>query len=408
LPRGTYTIAVTNAIADIDETALSEALVLTAGGVAVAGSQLTGISNYFGGVASLVDTDVIQFSGFVADGTAFSGSLAVGAANTVTALMTAIQTAINGAVAGTTDDVAVSLTAGGEIQIKENLLNVGSLLSVNLNVDSLGGGGAFEGSITTASSATATAGSAVVTVGGGPAQTVAHNSTVTFYGPAPASDLDPTPQIDITFTDLTEGNDTLTIVQQEWQGVLDGGSTVTFQNGDQEVQLKNGTSAGFESGEYALMNFGATVTAGTVQIAVVNNGLNFHIGANENQDITVGIGDLRSSNLGNLGVTGQTVADIDVRTNSGANRAITIIDAAIEQVSRQRSYLGSITNRLEKTINNLGVSSENLTASESRIRDADIAFETTRFTRNQILLQAGTAILAQANIAPQSVLQLLG
>lgn len=96
-----------------------------------------------------------------------------------------------------------------------------------------------------------------------------------------------------------------------------------------------------------------------------------------------------------------------VTTTASASSAITAIDAAINTVSEQRSGLGAIQNRLEHTINNLSVVSENLAASESRIRDVDMALELSYFARHQILLQAGSAMLAQANSKTQSVLQLL-
>ncbi len=99
---------------------------------------------------------------------------------------------------------------------------------------------------------------------------------------------------------------------------------------------------------------------------------------------------------------------IDVSSRTAANDALTVLDNAIEQVSSQRSMLGALQNRLEHTITNLEVASENLTAAESRIRDVDMAAEMMEFTKNQILTQAGTAMLAQANMAPQAVLQLLG
>jgi flagellin-like hook-associated protein FlgL len=92
---------------------------------------------------------------------------------------------------------------------------------------------------------------------------------------------------------------------------------------------------------------------------------------------------------------------------SGASVAIDAIDDAIKSVSTQRADLGAIQNRFDHTINNLNVAVENLTASESRIRDADMAQEMVQFTRNQILSQAGTAMLAQANQASQGVLSLL-
>jgi flagellin len=98
---------------------------------------------------------------------------------------------------------------------------------------------------------------------------------------------------------------------------------------------------------------------------------------------------------------------IDIRTQATANTAITKINTALEKVSEQRSALGAVQNRLEHTINNLGTSSENLTAAESRIRDVDMAKEMMEFTKNNILSQAAQAMLAQANQQPQGVLQLL-
>lgn len=124
-----------------------------------------------------------------------------------------------------------------------------------------------------------------------------------------------------------------------------------------------------------------------------------HIGANADQSLTVSIGNMNASGL--------SIASINISTQSGANSAISTIDAAINTVSTERAKLGAIQNRLEHTIANLSVAAENLTAAESRIRDLDMAQEIMAFTRNQILTQAGTAMLAQANAQPQTVLQLL-
>jgi len=112
---------------------------------------------------------------------------------------------------------------------------------------------------------------------------------------------------------------------------------------------------------------------------------------------------MQAANLGSGGVAG-----VSISTQSGANTAITTIDNAIKAVSDERASLGALQNRLEHTINNLGTSSENLTAAESRIRDVDMAKEMMEFTKMSILTQAATAMLAQANQQPQSVLQLLG
>jgi flagellin len=93
---------------------------------------------------------------------------------------------------------------------------------------------------------------------------------------------------------------------------------------------------------------------------------------------------------------------------ASAETAITNIDAAVKTVSDQRAALGAVQNRLEHTINNLTATNENITAAESRIRDVDMANEMVNYTKQNILAQASTAMLAQANQMPQSVLQLLG
>ena len=102
-----------------------------------------------------------------------------------------------------------------------------------------------------------------------------------------------------------------------------------------------------------------------------------------------------------------SVATIDISTQAGANTAITSVDAALAQIDQSRAGVGAVQSRLDLTVQSLQTAAENQTAAESRIRDADFAYETSRFTRNQILVQAGTAILAQANSSTQIALQLL-
>jgi len=132
---------------------------------------------------------------------------------------------------------------------------------------------------------------------------------------------------------------------------------------------------------------------------VSGEAIRFQIGANEDQSMRIAIRDMRAQNL--------KVDKIDVTSHANAKKAITTIQNAIEQVSTERSKLGAYQNRLEHTISNLGTSSENLTAAESRIRDVDMAKEMMEFQKNNILTQAAQAMLAQANQIPQAVLQLL-
>ncbi len=131
-----------------------------------------------------------------------------------------------------------------------------------------------------------------------------------------------------------------------------------------------------------------------------------HVGessADANQ-ITVTLTAMSSSNIGSAKVN---VKDIDIKTAAGAKTAIDTINKAIDGISSQRSDFGALQNRLEHTINNLGVQTENITAAESRIRDVDMAKEMMSYTKNNILVQASQAMLAQANQIPQGVLQLL-
>ena len=133
----------------------------------------------------------------------------------------------------------------------------------------------------------------------------------------------------------------------------------------------------------------------------------FQVGANvtSSDQISLTIADMRITNGTNGSFT--ALASIDVTDTANFAAAQQSIDAVITAVSNVRGSLGAVQNRFESTISNLQVTTENLTASESRIRDTDMSLEMVNFTRNQILVQAGTAMLAQANQAPQSILKLL-
>jgi flagellin len=180
-----------------------------------------------------------------------------------------------------------------------------------------------------------------------------------------------------------------------------------------------------------------SVNAPVVKTISSNEGnfeASFQVGANSGQSMTITIEDMRSAALGVSGDGNYTTVQakngkvasyvevanvtdgttnvnveyaLDVSTHDKASAAISVINDAIEAVSAQRSQLGAFQNRLEHTINNLGTSSENLTAAESRIRDVDMAKEMMEFTKLNILSQAAQAMLAQANQQPQGVLQLL-
>ena len=141
-------------------------------------------------------------------------------------------------------------------------------------------------------------------------------------------------------------------------------------------------------------------TVDAVAAREASEGALFQIGANQGQTENVFIGGVSADIL--------NVDDIDVTLDGDAGQAIADIDRAIADVSSNRADLGAFQNRMESLTRNLGVAVENLSAAESRIRDTDMAMEMVEFTRNQIMSQAGTAMLAQANVVPQSVLSLLG
>lgn len=132
--------------------------------------------------------------------------------------------------------------------------------------------------------------------------------------------------------------------------------------------------------------------------------LTFQVGATDVAAESQVVVDLSGADISTMGTT---VKALTFASSANALTSITAIDSAISTVSTQRASLGAVQNRFEHTINSLNVAVENLSASESRIRDTDMASEMMNFTRANILSQAGTAMLAQANSAPQSVLQLL-
>jgi flagellin len=157
-----------------------------------------------------------------------------------------------------------------------------------------------------------------------------------------------------------------------------------------------------------LDTFGAAVATGTIITAAGTTSATLAIGANEGQTMDVSFADMGSDQLGDSSDLNTLIADnSSVSTVAKAQNLITELDGAIVDVSTQRGKFGAAQNRLEHTIKNLDTSSENLQASESRIRDVDMAKEMMEFTKNNILQQAAQAMLAQANSAPQGVLQLL-
>jgi flagellin len=138
---------------------------------------------------------------------------------------------------------------------------------------------------------------------------------------------------------------------------------------------------------------------------VVTASMWLHIGANMDQRERIYIGTMTSDSLGLRNPGSKQI--VSISTPDGANRTIGIVDAGLKAVSKQRADLGAYQNRLEHAVKGLDVGAENLQAAESRIRDADMASEMVEYTKNAILVQSATAMLAQANTKTRTVLQLL-
>jgi flagellin len=150
------------------------------------------------------------------------------------------------------------------------------------------------------------------------------------------------------------------------------------------------------------------LTGSFAQQSVVNRIMQLQVGANMDQNETIFIGTMTAQALGLQSIQGEEEGTISITSPEAANQAIGSIDSALKLISKQRADLGAYQNRFEMAAEGIAVAAENLQASEARIRDADMATEMVTFTKDSILSQAGTAMLAQANVQTQSVLQLLG
>lgn len=167
---------------------------------------------------------------------------------------------------------------------------------------------------------------------------------------------------------------------------------VTQKTYEATIELKGGKGLGDDDAYLGQAKYGG-VSGG--------KGITLQVGANEGQTMSFSIGDMSASALG------VNASKVNVKSQLGASDGIKYIDEAIEKVSKQRSLLGAVQNRLEHTIANLDNTAENLQAAESTVRDVDMAEEMVQFSKNNILQQAGQSMLAQANQSTQGVLSLL-
>ncbi|MGE0879140.1 MAG: flagellin [Acidimicrobiia bacterium] len=211
--------------------------------------------------------------------------------------------------------------------------------------------------------------------------------------------------------------DAISVVQTA-EGALNEVNTMLQRMRDLAVQASNGSNSqaarSAANDEFTqlyteITRLGSNTTFGTLNLlsgtssANFQSGVTFQVGANASDTISLSFSGLNESGSSVAALSAQSVASA-----VSAAAALSAIDAAISQVSSTRGRMGAFQNRFESTINSLQVATENVSSSESRIRDTDMAAEMTSFSRNQVLQQAGTAMLSQANQLPQSVLRLLG
>ena len=179
--------------------------------------------------------------------------------------------------------------------------------------------------------------------------------------------------------------------------------TVTYSNLGVSFNLVHDANAGAATAAQMVIDF-----AGSTLITSASSNATWRVGPQVGDDVSLAFTDMRTSALGSGGFLSALVANNSaVSTTAKADTLLASLDTAIGQVSTFRAQLGARQNQLETAINSVGVSVENLSASESRIRDADIAQVSSKRVTQQIMQQAGISVLAQANSAPQAVLSLI-
>jgi len=220
----------------------------------------------------------------------------------------------------------------------------------------------------------------------------------------------------------TSGNDGLTGAVTAFNDLSHKtGVTARISEDGQSVALLNATGNNIQITDTANANAGNVMVGGMMNADGTTTGGTV-IGSNQTVETAIVTGQVTfdsDKSFGIIGAAGSTitnaqeasdlmgVSQLDVSQVASANEALAIVDAALSTVNGQRAKFGAIQSRFGSTISNLQTNSENLSAARSRVRDADFAMETAELTRAQILQQAGTAMLAQANVAPQNVLSLL-
>ncbi len=378
--------------------------------------DITGTTNARGTSDNLLSFDVVtaQWSG----GRTGVATVAAGDYSSYSALVDAMNVALRtqaagnggfGTIAGgaTTNDIYASVINTNQIQFSTR--DEGSDYSIKLNEGSTSTGNLRNVLELTVDSLANTGTDALISFDNysNSITSVKYASTgsVTLWnkasGEAGRGSIDLT--INTALNGINVGNLLLDVTATKFDVRLDGSPATSVSAGVQE------TIYNADRSQSIVIKYDLTSQGGTETINNTDQSLVFQIGANVGQTASIGVRNMAASSLGkNLaGNMFSSLANIDVTSVQGAQDAQSVIDAAINEVSTTRGVLGSFQkNTLESNLRNLRIAAQNLTASESQIRDTDMAEEMSEFTKNQILLQTGMAMIAQSNQLPQVVLSL--
>ncbi|STO13709.1 Flagellin [[Flavobacterium] thermophilum] len=206
--------------------------------------------------------------------------------------------------------------------------------------------------------------------------------------------------------------DAISLIQTA-EGALNEVHSILQRMRELAVQAANGTNqdtdrealdSEFQQLIEEIDRIGQDTQFNKMNILAADQNIDIQLGSNNGQTLTLS---WKQQLKNSLGEDATDISNLNIKTITDAQNAITTLDNAIISVSKSRSKMGAYQNRLEHTINNLTTANENLTSAESRIRDTDMAMEMAEFTKNNILTQAAQAMLAQSNQLPQGILQLL-
>ncbi len=417
---GTFEVTVSDRIAAQQRTISTTYAFTDFAGVAVASGDVINNTALFNGsvTLSLNNGDTIEFTGTNPDGTTFNNTITIAAAdgavgNGIARRYSDLIAELNyrdqrGTFSGWNQ--ATATLASGKIQLIDDVAATSST-AMQMVVDTAGADAVDDGVVVYSGNPE----QATISIGGGASQTVESGQVVTLEG-VDSNVSGRTFQV--TFRvgrDLFNGSDDLEITAQEYIATLNNGPAVTFRNGDQGVFLSDGNNptGDIVGAQQIQLDFdtvlgitsGASSGGESFVLQTTANRLNYHIGPDAWEDRMFSYFNVQSSNLG-ISQT-QNLGDISVTTLTGANDAIEVIDAALDQLNIVAGVVGSLETRMQDTSSELDLYSLNLDSAYSTIGDADMAQETTDLAMNSLLMTSQTAALLQSTILPTEIVPLL-